>query len=204
MFFAITKDSLKCYGGKYNEKKLWCKGNLLPHAGIYYQHLYNADGTPNAMNAAWGGIHDTNQVGVCIDVGHKTSRNILVRKCFTVNVGDAAHVVACDYVGIVSGNNDAGKFEKSGFHAVMSEVVDAPVIEELPLCLECRLVSHDPSSGYTVGEIVNVSAPERVLDENGNIDPAKVEAITFDPVHHKYLKLGEVAGTAFKDGNALK
>ncbi len=165
---------------------------------------YNDDGSPNVMNAAWGGIHDTNQVGVCIDVGHKTSRNILVRKCFTVNVGDAAHVVACDYVGIVSGNNDAGKFEKSGFHAVMSEVVDAPVIEELPLCLECRLVSHDPSSGYTVGEIVNVSAPERVLDENGNIDPAKVEAITFDPVHHKYLKLGEVAGTAFKDGNALK
>ena len=78
---------------------------------------YNDDGSPNVMNAAWGGIHDTNQVGVCIDVGHKTSRNILVRKCFTVNVGDAAHVVACDYVGIVSGNNDAGKFEKSGFHA---------------------------------------------------------------------------------------
>ena len=165
---------------------------------------YNNDGSPNAMNAAWGGIHDTNQVGICIDPSHKTTENILIRKCFTVNIGDAAHVTACDYVGMVSGNNDAGKFEKSGFHVCQSDLIDAPIIEDLPLSLECRLISHDPASGYTVGEIVNVSAPERVLDSNGRIDPDKVEAITFDPIQHRYIKLGETIGTAFKDGNALK
>ncbi len=165
---------------------------------------YNSDGSPNVMNAAWGGIHDTNKVGVCIDTGHKSSQNILLRKCFTVNVGDAGHVAQCDYVGIVSGNSEPAKFEKSGFHASSAEMVDAPVIDELPLALECRLISHDPESGYTVGEIVNVSAPERVLDENGKIDPLKIEAITFDPVQHKYIKLGDIVGNAFKDGNALK
>ena len=161
---------------------------------------YNEDGSPNAMNAAWGGIHDTGQIGVCIDPGHKTAENLLARKCFTVSVGDASHVVACDYVGIVSGRREPGKLEKAGFHAGRAEFVDAPVIEELPVTLECRLVSYDSSTGCTVGEIVNVSAAERVLTPDGKIDPARIEAITFDPVNHRYLKLGEVVGTAFQDG----
>ena len=149
---------------------------------------YDENGTPDAMNAAWGG----------------TVKNIQARKAFTVSMADAAHVVACDYVGIVSGNKVPDKFEKAGFHATKSEFVDAPLIDELPMALECTLVSYDPETCRLVGEIVNVSADERILDENGKIDPAKLEPITFDPVNNAYLKLGEKVGNAFKDGMQLK
>ena len=119
-------------------------------------------------------------------------------------MADAAHVVECDYVGVESANDVPDKFEKAGFHEVKSEFVDAPLIEELPMALDCRLVSFDEETGRLVGEIVNVNADERILDEQGNIDPAKLEPITFDPVNGAYLKLGEKVGNAFKDGLALK
>ena len=165
---------------------------------------YDENGTPDAMNAAWGGISDDTQISMCLSAGHKTVKNIQARKAFTVSMADAAHVVACDYVGIVSGNKVPDKFEKAGFHATKSEFVDAPLIDELPMTLECTLVSYDPETCRLVGEIVNVSADERILDENGKIDPAKLEPITFDPVNNAYLKLGEKVGNAFKDGMQLK
>lgn len=165
---------------------------------------YDENGTPDAMNAAWGGISDDAQISMCLSAGHKTVKNIQARKAFTVSMADAAHVVACDYVGIVSGNKVPDKFEKAGFHATKSEFVDAPLIDELPMTLECTLVSYDPETCRLVGEIVNVSADERILDENGKIDPAKLEPITFDPVNNAYLKLGEKVGNAFKDGMQLK
>ena len=165
---------------------------------------YDEKGVPNVMNAAWGGIHDTNQVAVCIDPSHKTAKNLVQRKYFTVNIGDAAHTVACDYVGIVSGNDTQDKMAKAGFTAGKGEFADAPVINELPMTLECRLISYDDKTGCTVGEILNVSADEKVLDENGKISPDKMEPVCFDPVHHTYRKLGAVTGTAFKDGLKLK
>ena len=165
---------------------------------------YDENGTPDAMNAAWGGISDDTQISMCLSAGHKTVKNIQARKAFTVSMADAAHVVACDYVGIVSGNKVPDKFEKAGFHATKSEFVDAPLIDELPMALECTLVSYDPETCRLVGEIVNVSADEHILDENGKIDPAKLEPITFDPVNNAYLKLGEKVGNAFKDGMQLK
>lgn len=165
---------------------------------------YDENGTPDAMNAAWGGISDDTQISMCLSAGHKTVKNIQARKAFTVSMADAAHVVACDYVGIVSGNKVPDKFEKAGFHATKSEFVDAPLIDELPMALECTLVSYDPKACRLVGEIVNVSADERILDESGRIDPAKLEPITFDPVNNAYLKLGEKVGNAFKDGMQLR
>lgn len=165
---------------------------------------YDGNGVPDVMNAAWGGIHDTGMIGVCIDPGHKTAENLRRTRCFTVSVADAAHVVECDYVGIVSGRDEPEKLKRAGFHAVKSKYVDAPVIEELPMTLECRLISYDESTGCTVGEIVNVSADERILDENGRIAPSKFTPICFDPIGHTYLKLGEVAGHAFRDGMKLK
>ena len=165
---------------------------------------YDENGTPDAMNAAWGGISDDTQISMCLSAGHKTVKNIQARKAFTVSMADAAHVVACDYVGIVSGNKVPDKFEKAGFHATKSEFVDAPLIDELPMTLECTLVSYDPETCRLVGEIVNVSADERILDENGKIDPVKLEPITFDPVNNAYQKLGEKVGNAFKDGMQLK
>ena len=165
---------------------------------------YDENGTPDAMNAAWGGISDDTQISMCLSAGHKTVKNILKRKAFTVSMADAAHVAACDYVGIVSANDVPDKLEKAGFHTTRSEFVDAPVIDELPMTLECRLVSYDEESCRMVGEIVNVSAEESVLDENGEIDPGKLQPITFDPVNNAYLKLGEKVGNAFRDGLALK
>ena len=165
---------------------------------------YDENGTPDAMNAAWGGISDDTQISMCLSAGHKTVKNILKRKAFTVSMADAAHVAACDYVGIVSANDVPDKLEKAGFHTTRSEFVDAPLIDELPMALECRLVSYDEESCRMVGEIVNVSAEESVLDENGKIDPGKLQPITFDPVNNTYLKLGEKVGNAFRDGLALK
>ena len=165
---------------------------------------YDENGNPDAMNAAWGGIHDTNQIGVCIDPGHKTAENLRARRCFTVAVADAAHMAECDYVGLVSAHDEPDKLRKANFHAVRSEFVDAPLIGELPMALECRLVSYDDKTGCAVGEIVNVSADEKILDAEGKIDPAKLRPLTFDPIHHFYRELGAVAGEAFKAGLKLK
>lgn len=165
---------------------------------------YGEDGTPDAMNAAWGGISESNQVTMCLSAEHKTVKNILARGAFTISMADAAHVVACDYVGIVSGNDIPDKMARAGFHTTKSQLVDAPLIDELPMALECKLISYDASSCRLVGEIVNVSADERILNEKGNIDPQKLEPITFDPANNAYLKLGEKVGNAFRDGISLK
>ena len=171
---------------------------------VFIIATYGEDGTPDAMNAAWGGISDDTQISMCLSPGHKTVANILARGAFTVSMADAAHVTECDYVGIESANKAPDKVEKAGFHTEKAEFVDAPVIVELPMAVECRLISYDKESCRLVGEIVNVSADEKLLDENGKIDPAKLEPIVFDPVNHVYLKLGEKAGNAFKDGMKLK
>ena len=161
------------------------------------------NGTPDAMNAAWGGISESNELSMCLSAGHKTVKNILKRKAFTVSMATADTVVPCDYVGLVSGNNVEDKLEKAGFHAVRSEFVDAPLIEELPMAVECRLISYDPESCRMVGEIVNVCAEERVLTD-GKIDPMKLRPITYDGMNHAYYVLGEKVGNAFSDGAALK
>lgn len=164
---------------------------------------YGADGTPDAMNAAWGGISEETEISICLSPEHQTVKNILARGAFTVSMATAEHVAACDYVGIVSGGAVPDKFARAGFHAVGSQLVDAPLIEELPMALECRLVSYDPESCRMVGEIVNVCADESVLTD-GRIDPAKLRPITFDGMNQAYYVLGEKVGRAFHDGAALK
>ena len=171
---------------------------------VFIIGTYNEDGTPNAMNAAWGGVTEEAQLTICVEAEHKTAKNIQARKAFTVSMGTAQYVKACDYVGIVSGNKEPNKFAKAGFHATKSEFVDAPLIDELPMALECKLVSFDKETELLIGEIVNVSADERILGENGKIDPAKLQPITYDPVNRHYYVLGEKVGNAFKDGVKLK
>jgi flavin reductase (DIM6/NTAB) family NADH-FMN oxidoreductase RutF len=162
---------------------------------------YNEDGTPNAMNAAWGGLCGANKI--IIDLSqHKTTDNILRNQAFTVAVADTPHMVEADYVGLVSGNKVADKVAKAGLHTEKSGKVNAPIIEEFPITLECKLLRVTEEG--IVGEIVNVCAQERVLDENGEIDPAKVQAITYDPVRHTYIQLGKTVGNAFSDGAKLK
>ncbi len=171
---------------------------------VFILATYDKNGVPDAMNAAWGGISDDKELTMCISAGHKTTANILARKAFTVSMATAHQAVACDYVGIESGNRVANKLEKAGWHTTKSEFVDAPLVDELPMAVECRLVSYDPESCRLVGEIVNVCAEESVLDSEGKIDVEKLAPITFDPVHNVYRKLGEVVGQAFQDGAKLK
>lgn len=171
---------------------------------VFILAAYNEDGTPNAMNAAWGGISDNDEVSFCISAGHKTTEDILAKKAFTVSMGTADTVVACDYVGVVSGRKVPDKVERAGFHAEKAEFVDAPLLRELPLAMECRLRSYDPVTGRLVGEIVNVSADASILGEDGSPDLKKLRPITFDPFRNTYVTLTEEAGKAFHDGLKLK
>ena len=164
---------------------------------------YNEDGTPDIMNAAWGGISDSDEIAISISNTHKTAKNLLKRGAFTVSFATADQVAACDYVGLVSGDKVPDKFARAGFHAVKSEFVDAPLVEELPMALECRVRSYDTETDILRGEIVNVCSDETVLTD-GKIDPAKLRPIVFDPVNHDYLELGAKAGKAFGEGNKLK
>ena len=171
---------------------------------VFIIGTYNEDGTPSAMNAARGGISEEQEISICVDSEHKTAENLQKRKAFTVSMATAKYMAACDYVGLVSGNKEPDKFAKAGFHATKSEFVDAPLIDELPMALECEVISYDTETCRLVGKIVNVSADESVLGENGKVDVQKLRPITYDPMNHHYLVLGEAVGQAFHDGAALK
>lgn len=171
---------------------------------VFIVGTYDEQGNPDAMNAAWGGIDYDDRINMCLSAEHKTVKNLLATKAFTVSMATVGQLVACDYVGIVSGNKEADKFVKAGFHATKSSFVNAPVIDELPMTIECEVLSYNPDTCHLVGRIVNVSADESILDEQGKIDSAKLCPITFDPVHNAYLVIGKKVGDAFKAGLALK
>ena len=183
-------------------KNLGAKAILYPMP-VLIIGSYDENGVPDAMNAAWGGISEETQISICVSEDHKTTANILSRKAFTVSIADAENVIAADYVGVVSGNNEPDKIKKAGWTAVKSENVDAPLFNELPLALECKLISYDEESCRLVGEIVNVCADERILTD-GKVDLSKFSPITYDTVNHDYLTLGDKVGKAFSDGLKLK
>ena len=145
---------------------------------VFIVGTYDENGKPNAMNAAWGGIDYDDQINLCLSAEHKSTINLQKAKAFTVSMGTVEQLVDCDYVGITSGNKVEDKFEKAGWHATKSEFVNAPVINELPMTIECELVSYDPEMCHLVGRIVNVSADESILDEKGKIDPKRLRPIT--------------------------
>lgn len=165
---------------------------------------YGEDGTADAMNAAWGSIADYDTIALYLSINHKTVANILKKKAFTVSMATKSQVVASDYVGLVSGNQELDKVAKAGWHPIKCTFVDAPMFEELPMCVECRLKSYDEHTHYLLGEIINVNADERILDKQGLIDPKKLQPIIFDAVHNAYVSLGDKVGNAFQDGNLLK
>ena len=183
-------------------KNFGAKPILYPQP-VFIIGSYDENGKADAMNAAWGGISEADEISLCLSAGHKTVKNILARGVFTVSMATAETVVPCDYVGLVSGNDTADKLAAAGFHPAKSEFVDAPLIEELPMAVECSLISYDPETCRMVGRIVNVCADERVLTD-GLIDPAKLRPITFDAMNRAYYVLGEKVGNAFRDGAALK
>ncbi|MBR3553118.1 MAG: flavin reductase family protein [Clostridia bacterium] len=166
---------------------------------------YNDDGSVNAMNAAWGTICAMDKILLCISEGHKTTKDILTQKAFTVSLADKAHMEAADYFGIASGNKLADKFARTGYHAEKSAFVNAPVITEFPVTLECELdeIVEAKHGRAVIGKIVNVSAEETVLDESGKIDPMKLNALIFDPFQSGYYVAGEKVGKAWNAGLPL-
>lgn len=165
---------------------------------------YDESGNPDIMNAAWGGIADDTQINICLSPTHKTVKNIQAGSDFTVSMATAATIIPCDFAGIVSANDDPEKIKKSGFHFTKSKLVNAPLCDELPMALECKVISYDEKSCRLLGEIVNVCADESVLGDDGKIDVKKLDPVTYDSMHHKYIRLGDVVANAFKCGLQLK
>ena len=187
---------------KMAKKDLGVKPYLFP-IPVLMIATYCEDGSVDVMNMAWGGICDNNKVALNITESHKTSQNIKERGAFTISVADIPHLAESDFFGTASGNRMKDKFERSGMHAVKSERVDAPIIEEYPITLGCKVdkIQKDEDGFRVVGEIVNVLADEEVLDSNGKVDPTKLNAFIFDQFQNGYYAIGEKVGEAWKSGN---
>ena len=157
------------------------------------------------MNAAWGTICDMDKIALIIDDEHKTTQNIRKVKAFTVSLADKEHIAEADFFGIASGNKISDKFERTGFHAAKSALVNAPIIEEFPVSMECELAEIVETANLfaVVGKIVGVSADEEVLDANGKVDPLKLNALIFDQFQHGYYAVGEKVGQAWNAGKEL-
>jgi flavin reductase (DIM6/NTAB) family NADH-FMN oxidoreductase RutF len=184
-------------------KNFGAKPDLYPQP-VFIVVAYDEHGVPNAMNAAWGGITEETEITICLSAGHKTTKNIQTSGAFTVSMATADYVKECDYLGVVSGNKVPNKLGVCGFHTEKSEFVNAPIIKELPMTVECKLISYDENTCRLLGEIVNVSADESVLNSDGKVDPAKLKPITFDSMNNTYCVIGEKVGDAFSDGLSIK
>lgn len=183
------------------ESKAW----MLPQP-VLIIGTYNADGTPNAMNAAWGGQWDYMEIFISMGA-HATTENL--KRCgeFTVAFATVDTLTAADYVGIVSARNNPRKMDATGWTAVKGEHVNAPVFGCFPMTMECRIKSkldESETGCYIIADIVNIVCDERYLAADGKPDVEKMRLITFDPVHNGYIELGRRVGNAFADGKKLK
>lgn len=167
---------------------------------------FDADGTPNAMNAAWGGQWDMNEIMISMG-SHATTENLNRTPEFTVAFATADTMIGADYVGIVSGRIQHDKIRHTGWNAVKSENVDAPLFDCFPLMLECRIkekLNESETGCYIIAEIVGIQCDEKFLAADGKPDVEKMNLITFDPIHNGYIQLGSRIGNAFHDGKTLK
>jgi len=162
---------------------------------------FNEDGSVNVMNAAWGTMLDRDMVALNLTETHKTVENIKARKGFVIHIADAKHVKEADYFGVVSGNKTPDKFTKSGMTFTKSDLVDAPVINEFPIAMECEFTEYqnDATGIGVIGKVLRTSVEEAHI-KDGKVDIDSVEAIAFDPYTHGYYKVGGRVGDAFKDG----
>ena len=166
---------------------------------------YDDNGTVQVMNAAWGMICDMDKVALFIDEDHATTKAIRKSMAFTVSLADRDHMDAADYYGIATGNIMPDKFAKSGYHAEKSEFVNAPIITEFPVALECELaeITETENLHAVVGRIINVSADEKVLSEDGKVDPMKLNALIFDQFQRGYYVATEKVGQAWNAGKNM-
>ena len=187
-------------------RKNFGKKTIITPLPVLILATYDENGVPNAMNAAWGGQYDSNEIFVSL-AKHKTTDNIRLKQAFTISFATKGDIVQSDYFGIVSGNDVPDKVAKAGFTITPSPNVDAPIINEYKLTLECKVVTFDENENggaRVVGEIVNMSADESILDEEGNIDLGKLQPVIFDSAKNEYRVVGEKVGTAWGSGKTIQ
>lgn len=185
-------------------KSLGAKPYLFP-LPVLMVATYSEDESVNVMNAAWGGIYDDDKVVLALSPGHKTSGNIRSRKAFTLSAADKAHMKEADFFGIATGNKLADKFERSGLTAERSEKVDAPIITDFPITLECEVTEliEEPETLHVIARILDVLVRDDILDENGKVDITASGALIYDTFSTSYYTIGEKAGRAFHEGAVL-
>ena len=166
---------------------------------------YNDDGTPNVMNAAWGMICEQDQIALFLDPEHKTTKDMRARKAFTVALADRAHMAEADFFGIASGRDMTDKFARTGMTAVKSEKVNAPIIEDFPITMECELAEVVAAEHFSavIGRIVNVKVEESLLTEDGEVDVSRLDAILFDQFGRSYYATGDRIAGAWDIGQQL-
>lgn len=177
------------------------KKSVITPEGVFIIGTYDENGTPNAMNAAWGMQSDMGEITLMLS-RHKTTENFEKTGAFTVAFGTVDTMLISDYFGVETGKK-VNKIEKAGCHVHKSAHVNAPIIEEYPLTLECKVRNWDPETGYLIGEIVASQADESILTD-GKVDLGKLRPIIFDPSFNAYRVVGEIVGKAFSDGLKLK
>lgn len=167
---------------------------------------YNENGTPNAMNAAWGGQWDSTEIMISMGK-HATTENLNRNKDFTVAFATVETMVAADFVGIVSAKNDTKKIEKTGWTIENARLVNAPVFTDFPMTFECRIkekIDESDEGYYIVAEIINILVDEKYIGNDGKPDIEKMNLISYDPIYHRYLSLGKKVGDAFSIGKNIK
>lgn len=186
------------------KKDLGVKPYLFPMPVLMIS-TYGENDVVDVMNMAWGGICAENMVSLNIGEDHKTTDNIKKRGAFTLSIADIPHMEAADFFGIATGKKMADKFERTGLTAIRSQKVDAPIVDEFPLTLECRVVEakNEVYGFHVIGEIVGILAEESVLDEAGKVDPTKLNAFVFDQFQNGYYAIGEKVGQAWSTGVPL-
>lgn len=175
--------------------------NIGPKSLIYPEPVliigtYDEKGKANAMTAAWGGISDTNEVCVCLSSDHKTTKNLIKKKAFTISIGTTTYVKECDYLGMVSANDKPDKLEICGFHTYKSKNVDAPIIKELPMTLECELIKYDKKTDHTFAKIKNIVVEDSILTQ-GKVDIKKLKPLIYDNDTYEYYGVGRKIGNAY-------
>ena len=194
MSSALAQQAKDIVNYKSNMKSFKSTAWLLPQP-VLIIGTYDKEGKPNAMNAAWGGQWDMNEIIISLG-SHQTTDNLAVNPELTVAFATAETMV-----------NTPDKMEKTGWTVEKAPNVNAPVFKEFPMTLECRVkqkIDESETGYYLVAEIVNILCDEKYLAEDGKPDVEKMKLITFDPVHHTYIQLGKTVGKAFSDGKQLK
>ncbi|MBO1362965.1 flavin reductase [Prevotella sp. A2931] len=186
-------------------KSFGTKPWLLPQP-VLIIGIYDKDGNPNAMNAAWAGTWDRDRIMISLGA-HQTTKNLEEKGDFTVAFATKETLTASDFVGIVSMKNNPDKIKKTGWTVVPAEQVKAPVFTEFPMTMECRVkekLDESATGCYLIAEVVNILCDEAYLAEDGKPDMTRMNLISFDPIHLRYVQMGDVVGKAFSDGKALK